>query len=144
VVTGGCVAHSRGGSVALTVDMLGGRLPFARCQARYTLYVDGRGRTVLAEVAFAGPSPCNDATSCFSDEGVRFARGRILRGPGGELHHVVDACFDTCIGRFAGRMETTIVRDGRTWRELADHALAGASGWELDGDWRLVGRLRID
>lgn len=144
VARGGCVMRARRGSVALIVNTLGGRLPFARCEMRYTLHVDGSGRTVLAGVSFLGVSPCNDATNCFSSERVHFPRGRILRGPDGELRHVVDACFDTCIGRFAGRMESTLVRDGRAWRELADHALAATSGWELDGDWRLVGRMRID
>ncbi|MEX1141483.1 MAG: hypothetical protein WD993_08590 [Thermoleophilaceae bacterium] len=138
-VTGGCVLKASGGSVELTVNGLLGRIPFARCEMSYTMHVDGRGRTVLTDVGFTGFSPCNDAIRCFDDDRVHVFRGRIARDADGRLRHVIDACFDTCMGRFEGRMETTLTRDDRRWRERADRTLAGSSGWELDGDWVLEG-----
>lgn len=138
-VTGGCVLEASGGSVELTVNGPLGRIPFARCEMSYAMHVDGRGRTVLTDVGFAGFSPCNDAIRCFDDDRVHVFRGRIVQGADGRLRHLVDTCFDTCMGRFSGRMETTLTRDGRRWRERADRALAGSSGWEIDGDWVLEG-----
>jgi hypothetical protein len=133
LVEGGCVLRARG-RVRLSVTTLVGKLTFARCEYTYRLHVDGRGRTELADVVFDGPSPCNDAFPCVDGQGSdQTMNGRLELASDGTPIHVIDGCFDTCMGRFDGRLEVPWTGHGRSWREQLDGAAAGVSGWQIDG-----------
>lgn len=57
-------------------------------------------------------------------------KGRI-RAVDGRLEHVVDACLDTCAGRFQGKLVTRLTRTAKGWRSSSDTGSIGDSGWEL-------------
>jgi len=98
--------------------------------------VDGSGRTYLEGVTPAGESPCNDMDAC-DHEDIKPWRGRIEAEPDGSLTHVVNACFDTCMGQFVGKLRLSLKRVGGRWVQVADRALVGGSGYQLDGSWAI-------
>lgn len=135
---GGCVVETVAtGDVEIVIRTVVGDMLFGDCSYDLDMRVDGSGRTYLQEVAVGGPSPCNDMNSC-DRRNPKPWRGQIEAGPGGRLTHVLDACFDTCMGQFAGELRLDLKRVGGRWVQTADRAVTGDSGYQLDGRWRLA------
>jgi hypothetical protein len=108
-------------------------MAFAECDFRLDLHVDADGRGWIPTMGIDGRNPCFDAPPCFStDERALPWRASIDRR-GGATELRVDACLDTCIGRFEGRLDLDLVRHGDAWRARADQAMVGTSGWRFDG-----------
>lgn len=132
---GGCEVEMDTRGIAIVIRSVVGDMPFGTCFYSFDMRVDGSGRTYLEEIAVGGPSPCNDMKPCDNDDPKPW-RGRIEAAPDGRLSHVVDACFDTCMGQFVGELRLGLERvDGR-WTLTADRALTGSSGYQIDGSWR--------
>jgi hypothetical protein len=131
---GGCKVDMASRDVAIVIRTVVGDMHFGTCSYEHDMLVDGAGRTYLVGITSGGPNPCNDMGVC-DHENAKPWRGRIESGPDGRLAHVVDACFDTCMGQFVGEMRLGLERvDGR-WVQTADRALAGDSGYQIDGGW---------
>lgn len=139
---GGCVVPVRGHGMTVTVRTLVGDIDFATCDYPHDLRVDGSGQTYMEDVYFNGPPPCNDMRPCMKDDPLPW-RGRLEDAGDGRIEHVVDACFDTCMGVFRGelRLDFRQRRDffsgRRFWLERASAELLGDSGLGLDGSWQL-------
>lgn len=142
LIEGGCEVRVDG-ELALTAMTLVGPLRFARCDVEGLLRVGGDARTALSDIAIIGQQPCNDVTPCFGEEHTFPLEGRVVARPDGSLLHVLDACFDTCLGRFAGELELPLRRSAAGWRMDAQRAVVGLSGWELDGALRLRDDLAL-
>jgi hypothetical protein len=158
-VRGGCVLDAVGYVVDIAVLTAVGDVPFGRCTVEYDVHVDGAGRTVLDRIAFPGGGACGDAEPCWTgrkDGEVRWLpwRGRIVRTGDGELEHRVDACFDTCMGRFEGPLALELdlpsgataaagSSRSRTMSVEAPARVVGESGWRLDGAWT-IGMKDVD
>jgi hypothetical protein len=140
---GGCKVAVESGPVAVTIRSAIGDMRIESCTFKLELLVDASGATMADGIRVSGDSPCNDLGACDYKE-PRPWRGRIERGEDGRLHHVLDACFDTCFGRFVGELTLSLERIAPgVWRQRADRALVGRSGYQLDGAWR-VGRGGVD
>lgn len=138
-LTGGCALEVSSGDFAIVIRTVVGDMEFGSCPYGYEMLVDGSGRTKLVDVAPGGQSPCNDMRACNRDD-VKPWSGRIEAGPDGRLTHVVQACFDTCMGQFSGELRLGLSRIGDSWRQTADRALVGDSGYQLDGSWDIEQR----
>lgn len=143
---GGCVLKMGSQGIDVSVLTAVGEMPFASCLFFYTVHVDAGGRTLVSGVEMFGDSPCSDAVPCFPrsffTDGIQDTApawdGRLTPdGQGGFLHRV-DACLDTCMGRFEGEVVLRLERDARgRWRSLAGEATVGRSGWTFDGAWKV-------
>jgi hypothetical protein len=148
-LSGGCAVNFAGVGVRITLHGPFGFSQFARCRVSHTLRVDGRGRAWVDDYRIAGPSPCLDTVPCryVGEEddppwvGKETAPwpARIEPGPGGVARLAVDACFDTCIGHFAGRWRQDLDEHRGGWR-LSSDSMVGTSGWRLDGALAARGR----
>jgi hypothetical protein len=143
---GGCVVETRAERVRLTVLSSLGGMQFATCGVGMTLHFGPRGRVAVADVTITSlKGPCADAVACLGRTGPDGELNRLpwigeIHGDGdGDLRLAVDACLDTCIGRFEGRLTWSLVRAERTWRLRADRAPIGESGFVWDGEWRFRG-----
>jgi hypothetical protein len=139
---GGCVVDMISRDIEVLVRTVVGDTKLGDCLYRHDMRVDARGRTYLEGIGAGGPSPCNDLEACDRHD-VRPWHGQIEAAPDGRLTHVVDACFDTCMGQFAGELRLTLERVGNRWAQIADRALVGDSGYRLDGGWD-VERRNLD
>jgi hypothetical protein len=135
---GGCVVETNSRPIDIVIRSVVGDMEFGTCVYDFDLRVDGSGLTYLENIVAAGPSPCNDMKACDNDHPKPW-RGQIEAGQDGRLTHVVDACFDTCMGQFVGKLELDLERVGGRWALLADRALVGGSGYRLDGGWDMEG-----
>jgi hypothetical protein len=140
---GGCELRATGRDVELGLMAVVGPVFFGSCYFDFTLSVDGSGRTLISDVFVYGTSPCTDGQGCVAGPvatGDRAALpwpGRLRERADGRLVNVVDACFDTCLGRFRGRLELELRHARGGWRAVASRALVGTSGWRVDGSWEL-------
>lgn len=139
----GCVLNATSGGVTFAVLTAVGEFRFGRCEMYFTTRVDGSGKTLTEDVGVLGESPCPDVKPCFPGH-FRDRRdrppwsGRIWARAGGAFEHVVDACFDTCLGRFEGRLRIELQNRGGIWRARTDVGAVGTSGWRVaDGAWDL-------
>lgn len=135
--TGGCLIDAFAGEVDMKVVTSLGQFDFGTCGASYTVRIGGRGRTLTEEVLVLGPSPCPDVEPCFpgdSNDDLDPYRweGRI-RAIGDRLEHRVEACLDTCMGRFEGELVTPLRERGGRWYAMAEEGAVGMSGWALGG-----------
>jgi len=140
-VSGGC-AFSAEGAFAMHMLSVVDDLDFAECDVVFTIRVDGSGRVRLDDMWVRGTSPCNDVRPCQEEyQDLRPWRGTIAGRAGDGLRLSLKACFDTCMGRFAGPLETTLTpTSDRGWRLSLDPGAGriGDSGWRLEGSgWRL-------
>ena len=140
---GGCLVDMYSRELDIVVRSVVGDMVFATCKYWHDMRVDGSGRTYLESIDPGGPYPCNDLNAC-NHKDVRPWRGRIEAAPDGRLTHVVDACFDTCMGQFAGELRLGLERVGDRWVQTADRALTGDSGYRLAGGWYTEKRNVID
>jgi hypothetical protein len=150
---GGCELRTVRGKLDLTVLSMFGDEPLGRCPYRFTARVGG-GELVLEDVwirPYEVPDPakrqagCGDVMPCqgpveTAREGRRGVpwRGRVESRGSDAFAVEMDACFDTCFGRFEGPMPLSLRRlaDGG-WRLTADRTPVGTSALELDGSWDL-------
>jgi hypothetical protein len=144
-VRGGCVLFAHG-EIAYSLKTPFGRMPLARCQARYTLRIDARGTVVFDGVAASGASPCADIRACEleTDADKPPWLGRLSGRRANDLEIAMDACYDTCAGGFAGELVLDLEHVGGQWRVSAERAEVARSGIELHGDWWLDGSLRVE
>lgn len=139
---GGCRADAVGGPVDIEFVPLLGRLAFDSCYIDHTVHIGPTGRTAMSGILVHGGGLCGDTSACFAGDNQAVNRlplpweGRLELRAGGRIVNVVDACFDTCIGRFAGPLEIELRPAAGAWR-AAVSGQVGASGWLLDGRWRL-------
>jgi hypothetical protein len=142
---GGCVTKVDGSLIAVSVRMMVGDMDFAKCSYAHRLRVDAAGRTSIEQIKSVGPDMCNDVTVCKKDRASTPWEGRIRWVRDGAFVNVVNACFDTCMGQFVGRLEMRFERANGGWRAVPRHDLVGATGLELDGgDWTIpTGRLVV-
>jgi hypothetical protein len=139
--SGGCEAFATSGRAEIVVLTMFGPLDFATCDIQFSLYVGPDGRTVIRDLVAFGVelnSPCGDILPCRRDVVEKLPwPGRIITA-GHRYRNVADACFDTCLGRFEGRLMFDLLpsRAGG-WRLRAAQAVAGASGFRIDGAWAL-------
>jgi hypothetical protein len=139
---GGCPTDMFSGDIDIVIRSLVGDMLFGRCSYEHDMIVDGGGHTFLENIAPGGPNPCNDMGAC-DHEDVRPWEGRIQTASGGRMTHVIQACFDTCMGQFVGELRLRMERVDGSWRQTADRALIGDSGYQIDGSWRM-GERGID
>jgi hypothetical protein len=121
-------------------------MPFGHCYLNFKVQIDSSGRTLVSEIAIGSDNPCSDTASCANKQRTDRVpwRGRIVRMPDGRLVHRIAACFETCVGRFAGELEMDLEREGAAWRTSARNATVGDSGFTVDGTWLWRGQpLRI-
>lgn len=134
---GGCLVEMDSHDLEIVVRSVVGDMQFGTaCLYSHDMRVDGQGRTYLEGMDGGGPSPCNDTDAC-DHEDIRPMRGRIEAAPDGRLTHVVDACFDTCMGQFVGELRLGLKKVEGRWVETADRALVGDTGYQIDGDWSM-------
>ncbi len=148
-VHGGCVIHAVNGNIELSVVTAVGRMPFARCESYQTIHIDSYGRTLTEEIGVLGESPCPDVKPCFPGHSRERRerppwKGQLILRPGGAVEHQVRACFDTCMGRFAGRLVTRVDDTAGLWRARATRGSVGLSGWEIAGGWEWKRDLSSD
>lgn len=138
-VDGGCELIVSTSRVKLTIGTAFGHFEFGVCQLGYRVLVDGEGRTWTDSLHLRGPNRinngCADVRACEDSEGDSFPwRGRISLTSDGRYVHRMDACFDTCIGFYAGPLTIGLSRGEQGgWRATAADAGVGASGLRFDG-----------
>lgn len=143
VATGGCELRTIAGGIDMAIVSPLSHFVFATCGLGYNIRIDGSGKTLLETVRVFGLSPCFDVEACFpgSRETKQYTyrwKGRI-RAVGDRLEHIIDACMDTCVGRFEGRIVTNLRRTDRGWRASTEVGSVGSSGWQMRGarwDWK--------
>lgn len=133
---GGCTIRANSSDIDVFVLTAMREFLFGNCYFSFTMHVDSTGRLALERAGLGGDSPCNDAPACFvSDAGSPYPwRGWIHRDGDGKLVATLDACFDTCLGRFEGRTDLELRNRPDGWIARASDATVGTSGWKLDGD----------
>lgn len=134
---GGCGTDVVPEGTEIVVRSVIGDMLFGTCSYGLDMLVDASGRTHVVNIAVGGPNPCNDMNACYHED-IRPWRGQIEAGPDGRLTHVIQACFDTCMGQFVGELRLGLERDGDGWRQTADQAQVGDTGYQLDGYWRVT------
>jgi len=145
-VEGGCVAELPPRPVRLTVLSMYGPVPFETCLVQLALHVSPAGEvwmpTFGADEEGRRQGACGDIEPCRwtgGDEPIYMApfdpwRGTIERAGGRDVA-VLDTCFDTCLGRFEGKLRIGLVRKGGRWRASAAPGSVGESGLRLEGSW---------
>lgn len=142
---GGCVVKVFAPRVRFTVLTPVGTIPFATCGVSLTLRFGGSGQIAIDDVGITSfEGPCADAVACVApvgeDEDPRRPWTGEIRGDGnGSMEVNVDACLNTCIGRFQGPLALNLVRAERSWRLRASEAPIGESGFVVDGEWSFRG-----
>lgn len=144
---GSCVVRAVA-SMDLKVATAIAQFPFATCSIEYNVRIDRTGRTLVSELEFDGKSPCPDIRPCFPDPVYVLSeslgppwKGRIVKTGEGRYEHRVDACVDSCLGRFEGKLVLRLERQGVGWRALTQRGgPVGLSGLSLGtGSWRWKG-----
>jgi hypothetical protein len=141
-ISGGCQIDVTTRRTKLTVTTVFGDFRFAVCPSSYPISVDSRGRTWTGtrQVAIPGGSgPCGDINSCLDEDGQLPWRGRLGSAGDGTVLHVVDACFETCVGYFVGEISMRLTRHVGGWRaeltgDVGDSGLRLQSALAVDGD----------
>jgi hypothetical protein len=135
-IDNGCGAMARGRGVRLLIDTPFGRYDFGSCDIGYSVSIGPTGRAWMHGVTLtaAANNGCADVGVCRDEEGNQLPwKGRIVARPGDRFEHLIDACFDTCVGFYVWRLALGISRTDGAWRVTADRARVGRSGLLLDG-----------
>jgi len=156
-VTGGCRVEAREAPGRFAALTLLGDHGLAECLVSFELRIGGSGELAATEVyssdlrdpraLSSGVSEaCGDVLACRrsvgptgypTPEDILPWSGRLIAFDGG-LVAELDACFDTCMGRFEGPLSLDVTGSAeRGWRIGARRAAAGESGFEVSGGWRL-------
>jgi hypothetical protein len=141
--SGGCMVEAKTGRpIRVRVRSMVGDLTFGNCVYPHTLRIDGSGRTANDIRKVDGPRPCNDIRPCWSKRSEPFANqpfltwsGQIRLDARGQIHNHVDACFETCMGRFEGDVDIALEPARAIRRAVVSRDLLGGTGFELDGYW---------
>jgi len=154
---GGCVVDVPKAPAALAALTAFGDHRLARCMVGFELRIGGSGELALTglvaddledrrAVALGVSEACGDVLACRRVEGADYyptARdklpwpGRVVAS-GSRLTAELDACFDTCLGRFEGTLSLDLAeRAGGGWDLAGRRAAVGDGGLELDGRWAL-------
>jgi len=140
---GGCVLEAEGTFQFTVLHAFGDRL-YASCDLNLLLQIDGQGKFIVTSVGSArGVEPagdtCGDIYMCGNGDGESALwRGRVVSTRGGMRARVVNACFDTCLGRFAGPVSAPLSSlSGEKIRLKLRLAALGTSGLALSGHWDL-------
>jgi hypothetical protein len=149
-VSGGCVVKVADERSKMSILTMFSRMPFATCGFEYDLHVGSDGTVAFADVGITTvKGPCADAVACldpastFDDVRKIPWRGSIEAAGQGGFRLTVDACLDTCVGRFEGPLELDLLPSGPGWALEARSAPIGKSGFLLDGRWN-VGRMGLE
>lgn len=143
LIRGGCIVLAPFERVNLTVRTMFGPMQFGRCLVGFNLHIGPTGEVWLQGMSIDGSGACGDILPCrekASAEEISFANklpwsGEITRTASG-FRTTFDLCFDTCLGKFEGKTAFDLVRErGGDWRLRAADAVAGVSGFEIDGAW---------
>jgi len=149
-VEGGCYGMTS--TVPLELDVLSmlGPTPFTTCDAFLTLQTSRDGRVWIRDFLLDGKgllSACGDVVQCRPLHGsTQIAQrrrlpwpGRMEQGSAGARIALLDACFDTCMGRFEGELEVRLEQHRGRLRLSIDDAPVGDSGLLLDTkrEWSL-------
>jgi hypothetical protein len=156
-VRGGCRLRFSSLEIDVWSRTAFGRIPFSYdCSFTFDLRVASDGSTTMDRLLFGGAlGGCGDIRPCEPDaltpsrddrRGLGQAdhspwRGRLVALGDGRFANRAKACFDTCAGRFDGKLEIVLQRRGGRWIGLATRAPVGATGMELDGRWYVEGDL---
>jgi hypothetical protein len=130
---------------------------FGDCTVGFDLSIRADGHAIADRVTIGGRSPCNDIRPCVPDAllrrrpypGLGFPLtaalpwpGRLAPSSGNRFRGWIDACFDTCIGRYAGRLPVDLKRVGGEWALIARKAGVGDGVLQIDVQWEMApGRL---
>ncbi len=137
-LTGGCLISVESEPVQISVRTMVGDVDFANCTYDHDLRIDGSGRTYTVNVKSGGKKPCNDIDACVSEHPSRPWPGQIHTAADGSFHHLVQTCFDTCMGQFRGELRLDLTPTENGWRETIATDLVGVSGLQFeDGSWDL-------
>jgi hypothetical protein len=136
IVTGGCTVELDGKKLQLSVVGPFGEMAFARCNVSFDLHLDGTGRGWIMGVNGEGGGPCFDVMPCQASLSAMIPWRARIDSRKGDLRLRMDACLDTCVGRFAGEWDLDLVRRRGGWSARARQAMLGTSGWRFDGELR--------
>jgi hypothetical protein len=154
-VRGGCESLGSTLQVELRIRTVFGVLPFAdSCGVTFDFTVDRDGRTWMDYLRIGGGAgdPCNDVRACappgltrrFDDPSDQRSsidhypwRGRLHPLGDGRFVNRFDMCVDTCAGRYDGRVDFALERQGGEWVVSAENAPVGRSGLSWSGEWTL-------
>lgn len=158
-VLGGCALEVSAADTTFEVVTMFGDHSLGECPMLLRLQIGPEGSIGIADLTLLASSgrsagPCADIDACrrrlpdgrWTDDKLAW-RGRLTSSEG-RFTATVDACFDTCLGRFEGRatLRLSPTRQGG-WRLRASRTTVGTSGLELSGSWDLsppTGRLLLE
>jgi hypothetical protein len=122
--------------VEVDVLTVGGHFRFLSCQGGMRVAIGPAGDLQIIDMRLTGGGGCTDINRCpppdNPDAGPPPWRGRIVSTPGGRLQARIAACFDTCIGFFAGPLTVEVSPDGRRWKSSE----RVGTGFDIAGWWR--------
>lgn len=135
-ISGGCLIKVTADEVTLSIATPFGDLRFGDCMIDFTSFVDSSGRswTPIFDVQGKVNNGCSDVHECTGEDGGKLPwKGRIVSTGDGRAVHRIDACFNTCIGFYAGVLSFGLERDGDRWKVIAADTQVGESGLRFDG-----------
>lgn len=137
-LVGGCQLNASASRIRLTIGTAFGHFEFGKCDLAYRVLTDGKGRAWTDSLKLTGPgrvnNGCSDVRECEDAERRPLPwKGRLSMTSDGSYLHRMNACFDTCIGFYAGPLTIRLSRSGRGWRADAVSAGVGNSGLRFDG-----------
>jgi hypothetical protein len=134
-IAGDCGFDVPKGRVTVTVATALGDFEFGECELTQRVVAGGDGRTWTTQFLFTWPvnNGCADIRPCSDDAGERLPwKGRLEQAGPGVLVHRVDACLETCVGFYTGRLVTRLTRTAGRWRLTGERIAVGASGLRID------------
>jgi outer membrane murein-binding lipoprotein Lpp len=157
IAAGGCATTIRDSGFETEVRTVFGSFDLARCRAEGKVHVSGDGRILISGFDMKGSggegadggradAACGDVYPCYrAKDGQYFPwSGRLRQAPGGRLRAQVDVCLATCVGRFEGKTDIELSRDGRGWRIDFDDAPVGPGALRLNGSVSAAGPPWLD
>lgn len=143
-IEGGCLVRLPKQNTRLAVLTPFGTLDLGRCGITLNLQIGPRGDSwlqalVLSDYPGQTQRVCGDLRLCREKGADDYLpwKGKIVRsGEGFRSTHAM--CLDTCMGRFEGRLAFDLVKErGGDWRMRSVNSVAGSSGFQFNGDWKL-------
>jgi hypothetical protein len=135
-ISGGCLFRVTADEVTLSIATPFGDLRFGDCMIDSTSFVDSSGRswTPIFDVQGKVNNGCSDVHECTGARESKLPwKGRIVSTGEGRAVHRINACFNTCIGYYAGVLSLELERVGQRWKVTAADAQVGESGLRFDG-----------
>jgi len=157
-VRGGCTGRANVFIATTSIRTVFSRMRFGNCGFDFDFTLGADGRVWMDDLKIGGASPCSDLRPCASRavlalrklgfgpaprDKVRPWTGRVLSRAADGYNLRFRMCVDTCLGRYAGDIDMTLVRDGDGWLMRAESAGVGDTGFEIDGEIKIPA-LRAD